>query len=35
MPGYKDPRATQARFFAIAFVALLCLVMVGALAIVG
>jgi hypothetical protein len=34
MPGHKDRHATQARYFAIAFVALLCFVMVGALALV-
>jgi hypothetical protein len=35
MPNRKDPRATQARYFAIAFVGLLSLVVVGALALVG
>jgi hypothetical protein len=35
MPDRKDPRAAQARYFAIAFVALLSLVVVGALAFIG
>lgn len=35
MPGRKDARANQARNIAIVAVALMCLVVVGALALVG
>lgn len=35
MPGRKDPRESQARYFAIALIGVVCLVMVGVLAIVG
>jgi hypothetical protein len=35
MPGRRNPHAAQARYFAIAAVALLCFVVVGVLAIVG
>jgi hypothetical protein len=35
MPGHKDPHAAQARYFAIAFVALVCLILVGTLALIG
>jgi len=35
MPKRKDPRAAQVRYFVIAFVALVCLILVGALRIVG
>jgi hypothetical protein len=35
MPGHRDPHAAQARFFAIAFVAIICLMVAGTLALVG
>jgi len=35
MPQHTDPHARQARVFAVAFVALICLIVAGTLAIVG
>jgi hypothetical protein len=35
MPGRKDRRETQARYFAIALIAVVCLVMVGVLTLVS
>lgn len=35
MPGRKDAHANQARTFAIVAVALMCLVVIGALALTG
>lgn len=35
MPGRRDPRENQVRYFAIALIAVVCLVMVGVLTLVS